>query len=195
MNRLRWKDCAIAFSAGLLLFEAGLLILHRNPYWQITPKGSVVPHRVYAWNSISHVISAMGLIAVLGSALYLLSRLFSAKWLYWTGVLAAIVLWCGMLGVTHTYVAHYGWDATTGITEFAISNTAAPIERENAVWEAIVRWQVEPELNGWLRAGSLKRTHGWLSIKVVRIAPLALPSIDCDCFNCCAEEDTATSRR
>ena len=195
MNRLRWKDCAIAFFAGLFLFEAGLLILHRNPYWQISPKGSVFPHRVYAWNGIGHVISAIGLIFVLGSALYLLSRLFSGKWLYWTGVIAAIVLWCGMLGITHTYAAHYRWNATTGITEFAISNTVASPERENAIWQAIVRWQVEPELNGWLRASSLKRTHGWLSIKVVRIAPLALPSLDCDCFSCCAEENTATSRR
>jgi hypothetical protein len=195
---LRSKGWLVVSLAGLLLFETGLLILHWNPYWRAEPGYStVLDHRANVWSGIAHLVSAIGLLFVFGSVVYLLSRVFSAKWLYWTGVVAAIGLWCGTLGVAHMYDAHYGWNAKTGITEFAISDPSLSQQPENALWQRVVRWQVESDLNGWLRAGAspLRRTHGWISIKVVRIVPIALPTLDCDCFNCCHEEDTATSGR
>lgn len=195
MNGLRSNKWAIRALVGLLSFWAGLLILHSNPYWGIVRTSNVVPHRVYAWNAIGHLISGVGLMLVLGSAASLLSRLFSTKWLYWTGVVAAIALWCGLLGIAHTYEAHYAWDARTGITDFSISKAAASQELENPAWQAIVRWQAEPELNGWLHASRSKRTHGWLSIRVVRIVPIAFPTLSCDCSNCCIEEGSAAPGR
>jgi hypothetical protein len=193
---LRSKGWFVVSLAGLFLFETGLLILHWNSYWRTEPGYSgVLDHRASTWSGIAHLVSAIGLLFVFGSVVFLLSRVFSAKWLYWTGVVAAIGLWCGTQGVAQMYAARYRWNAKAGITEFAISNPTLSQQPENVLWQRVVRWQVESDLNGRLRASGLRRTHGWVSIKVVRIVPIALPTLDCDCFNCCLEEDTATSGR
>lgn len=194
-DRLHSKKWLITSMTGLVLLEAGLFILHRNPYWRYEPgQPGILHHGVYAWNGIGHLVSAIGLLFLFGSVVYLLSLPFSKKWLYWTVVVAAVASWCGMLGIENTYAAHYGWDARIGITEFTISN-ARSRQLENPLWQAIVRWQVEPELEGWLRGSPLRHTHGWLSVNVVRIVPIAVATLDCDCSNCCVEEDSKASGR
>ena len=118
------------------------------------------------------------------------SRPFSTKtvWLYWFLIAIAVIVCWRLFGAYHTYAVDYAWDRRhDGVTKFEFYRSQPDwLSRE------VVRWQVEPELSKYLAAGPLRRTHGSISVRVVTIVPIAVATLDCDCFGCCAEEADRT---
>lgn len=178
--------------AGLVTFGAGLIVLRINPFWRPDPiLVGALDHRVYAWNGVSHLICAVGMLSTFGALINLASRPFSKKWLYWATVILAMAGLIASLGISKTYPLRWVWQGKAGVTEFTVFEKDT--KPANWVWQSIVRWQIEPELKGWLGSGSrartIKRSHGYLVIKVMRIVPIAaVTTLDCDCFGCCGED-------
>lgn len=183
----------VAFVAGVCLFLLGVSILGQNPYWRSETGDPRIDNRVYLWNGIAHLVSAIGLLSVSLGALLGLARAFKTKWLYWTAVLAGTIIWFIAFGLQHSYSARYRWDSRIGVIELTMERHPS-CKPWNRLWESVVRWQVEPELRMWLAGSPLRRTHGWVSIRVVRIVPIANVTLDCDCVGCCSEEDSASER-
>lgn len=171
-------------ATGALLFAAGLTILHLNPYWRIEPNsGGLIDRRVGPWMGIGHVVAALGLLCAVGSPaiamILLLARRFKRKSLYWTAAAALptciVVLWLAAPGASAQYNAVFHWDSAAGVTVFRI--TMPPPVLDNALWQRIVRWQVEPDLDGYLSGvGWLERTDGDVTVTVVRFVPIAIPT-------------------
>lgn len=142
-------------------------------------------HHVYLWNGIGHLISAAGLLSVFVGVLGLGSLAFQWKTMYWTIMTSAVIFWVAAFGIAQHQAIRYG--PQSDITDFTFSAS------DNRVSRAIIRWQIEPEMRGWWRGSPLKRSHGWISVTVVRIVPIAIPGLlDCYCSRCCMEEDAGT---
>jgi hypothetical protein len=176
---LKWLA---AIGGGIMLFAFGLAILHFNPYWRSEPDlPGVIDHRVYPWNGTGHFVSALGLLSIFATAAYTvtlaLSRQFITKWLYWSAValvICCVTAWLAMNGVLH-YNASFHWDSSAGVTAFKV--VLPPEEWPNPLWQQIVRWQIEPELNGYLGGGrTLERTDGEVEVTVLKIIPIATPT-------------------
>jgi hypothetical protein len=171
---LRSMKWLIALLTGALLFAVGIYVLRLNPYWKADPRfPGPLDHRVYAWNGVGHVISAVGLLGVFASLIFLPSRLFKTKWLYWAGALCGAAMWFAALGPTSTYDTQFTWNAQTGLTDFTVLSPSR--KAESRLWQAVVRWQIEPELRGYLNGSGWKQMKGDLRVKVARIVPIALP--------------------
>lgn len=191
---LRSSKWFVGLLAGLLLFQLGLLVLHHNPFWRNEPgQPGMLDHRVYALNAVGHLTAGAGLLCLFASVLVGISRVSSRKRLYWVVVVAGIGVWCALFGIKGDYDVRWGWGARTGITELTVYSSQKP---QNRLWQKVVLWQVEPDLANWLRTGAqFRRTHGWISVKIVRIVPIAFPTLDCDCRDCCKEDDKPNSGR
>lgn len=183
-TRLRSNIWAVLLIASVLQFVAGTLLLRHNPYWHVG-HGGALDGRVYVWNAVGHLAAALGLVSVFLGLVILVSRLFRQKWSYWIAMAAAIGIWFAVFGVENSYTGQYKWDAAAGVTQFYFSPSSRP---HNLLWQSIVRWQVEPELSGWLGASPLKQTHGLLQIRVISVVPIAFPTLSCECRGCCVEE-------
>ncbi len=190
MSRVVLNKGAITAVAGLITFGAGLLVLRFNPFWRSEPGfPGYLDHHVYAWSGIGHLICALGLFCTFGALIYLVSRAFSTQWPYWITVALGIVAITPTTGLSKTYSMRWDWDANRGVTQLRVVD--AEEGPANRVWQSVVRWQVEPELKGWLGSSEnkLRQTHGYLVIRVVRFVPVAGPTtLDCDCFGCCRED-------
>lgn len=187
-NGCRRNTWLVALLAGLFLFTLGLLVLRHNPYWRNEIGEPGIDHRVYAWSGIGRLFNAIGLLSMSLSPVLGLARAFKTKWLYWAAVVACLTVWWVGFGLQQTWNIHYGWDTRSGVTEFTFVPYRSE-KQQTRLWQFVVRLQVEPELNMWLAGSSLRRTHGWLSVRVLRIVPIAIPTLDCDCHNCCVEQD------
>ncbi|MFZ1917715.1 MAG: hypothetical protein WAU58_09095 [Terriglobales bacterium] len=170
-------------ATGALLFAAGLTILHLNPYWRIEPNSAVIDHRAGQWMAVGHMVAALGLLCLVGSpaiaVVLLLARRFKRKWLYWSAAVALptcmVVLWLAGSGTSADYNAVFHWDSAAGVTAFRV--TMSPPAFDNPLWQRIMRWQVEPDLDGYLSgAGWLQRTDGDVVVTVVRFVPIAFPT-------------------
>ena len=181
-GRQRVPKLLAAAGGGIILFVFGLAILHLNPYWR--PERDLpgfIDHRVHLWNLIGHFVSALGLLCVFATAVYtvmlVLSRQFTTKWPYWAAaafVICCVTAWLATNGVLH-YNASFHWDSGAGVTAFRV--VLPPQEWPNPLWQEIVRWQIEPELNGYLSGGrTLERTDGEVAVTVLKIIPIATPA-------------------
>ncbi len=193
INAPRTKKSAATAVAGLFVFRAGLAVLRFNPFWRHEPaRGGALDHHVYAWVAVGHLICAVGLLSAFGALIYLVSTLFTTKWLYAPTVVFAAAVLITSLGVSRTYSLRWVWEANAGVTEITVFEMES--QPANWIWQTIVRWQIEPDLNGWLSvpgsiANAMKRSHGYLEIRVMRIVPVVGPTtLDCDCFGCCRED-------
>ena len=181
-GRQRVPKWLAAIGGGIILFAFGLAILHLNLYWR--PElglPGVIDHRVHLWNAIGHFVSALGLLLIFATAAstatLALSRRFATKWLYWTAVvfvICCVTAWLATNGVLH-YNASFHWDSSAGVTAFKV--VLPPQEWPNPLWQEIVRWQIEPELNGCLSGGStLEHADGEVAVTVLKIIPIATPT-------------------
>lgn len=182
-RRQRVPKWLAAIAGGIILFGFGLAILHLNPYWRAEPNlPGVVDHHVYLWNGVGHFVSAAGLLCLSATVAYrlvlALSRRFTITWLYWTTVafvLCCVAAWLATNGVSANYNASFHWDSREGVTAFKV--VLPPQKQPNPIWQEIVRWQIEAELNGYFRGGrTLERTDGEVLVTVVRIIPIAIPT-------------------
>lgn len=181
-GRQRVPKWLVVIAGGIVLFISGVGILHLNPFWRSEPEMSgVIDHHVYLWNALGHLVSALGLLCVVATAAYkvtlLLSHQFTTKWLYWAAIAficVGLTAWLVVNGVGH-YNATFHWESSKGVTWFRV--VLPPHEWPNPVWEQIVRWQIEPELDGYLTGGgNLNRTDGEVEVTVMRIVPIAIPT-------------------
>jgi len=181
-GRQRVPKWLAAIAGGIVLFVSGVAILHLNPFWRSEPDlPGVIDHHVHLWNALGHFVSALGILCIFATAAYTvtlaLSRQFTTKWLYW-GAVALVVFsvtaWFATNGVRH-YNASFHWDSRAGVTAFKV--VVPPQEWPNPVWQKIVRWQIEPELNGYLSGGHmLERTDGEVDVMVLKVIPIAVPT-------------------
>jgi hypothetical protein len=191
-GRLTHPKLLMVTVVGPPLFALGLLILGVNSYWRST-SGGVIDQRVYAWNGLGHVVCSLGLLVTFCAVLAFASTPIRNKKIFWIVTVAALGAWCAFLGVTKSYRARYTWDEQRGITELTLvaDETTAPSRYDKVLGRTFVGWQIKSELHRWLAAGYLHRTHGAITVRVTRIVPMVLlpPTLDCDCFGCCVEED------
>lgn len=97
-------------------------------------------------------------------------------------VVCVLALWLSLTGISARYIARFHWESKGGVTEFtvaveqnAISGTRQ--EAANLLWQTIVRWQIEPDLDGYLGTGQkLLRTDGDTTVTVVKVVPIAVPA-------------------
>jgi hypothetical protein len=178
--------------AGLILFAIGVILLHLNPYWRNDPDlPMVIDKRVHLWSGVGHLVCAVGIVGGLGGAAFILLSAVAprhrARWSYWAFVVlcgSAFSAWLAVCGTYVQYNATFHWDSVHGITSFGVDMEEGRHFWEswrdtspNPLWQAMVRWQVEPDLDGYLRIGKrLRRTDGDISINVVRIIPIAVPT-------------------
>jgi hypothetical protein len=174
----------VAIAGGMILFASGLATLYLNPYWrsELSQPG-VIDHRVHLWNGIGHFLSALGLlciiVAVACTFMLVLAHQFTGEWLYWVVMpfaICCVTAWLVMHGAVD-YTASFHWDSSGGVTAFKV--VLPPQEWPNPLWEEIVRWQIEPELSGYLRGGggsNLERTDGEVAVTVLKTIPIAIPT-------------------
>jgi hypothetical protein len=171
----KWNRFFIALIVSAICFALGLTILHLNPYWRSEPEEpGTLHHKVYAWNAFGHLLCALGMSSLLTEIASWLSRAFKAKWLYWSGIACCMTLWIAKGGFAEDYQAQFAWDKSTGLIEFRVQPQHG--QTENALWQTIVRLQVQHELNGYLGASDLWRAEGKTSVTVLRIVPIAVPT-------------------
>jgi hypothetical protein len=165
----------VSLIAGTICFAVGLSVLHLNPYWRPEPgEPGTLHHRVYAWNALGHLLCALGMLCFFAVIVFWSSRAFRTKWLYRTVIGCAIGLWIAKAGFSVEYGAKFAWSNTDGITEFKVQNKRA--ENVNFVWQEIVRLQIQDELNGYLGTSDLSKAEGHISVTVLRIVPIAVPT-------------------
>lgn len=162
---------------GAVLFALGLTILRWNPYWRLEPNTSgFIDHHVYRWNGIGHLVAALGLSWIIASAVYVLLRQLFRPRLAVALILIASTEWLTLTGVSEQYVASFHWDERAGITNFRVTSHGQG--RLNPLWWEIIRWQIEPELDGYMRGGNtLERADGEVDVTVVNIVPIATTAI------------------
>lgn len=173
---LNWRNPPIAVLSGVACFASGLLILRFNPYWKLEPGDTgALHHRVYAWNGVGHLLCAIGLISLAAIVLFCLSRAFRTKWPYWVSVGCGMVLFTATLGsFADEYQAKFVWDREAGLTKFRVQDRDGG--SQNDLWQSFVRWQVQDELNGYLKTSDLLQADGSVSVTVLRIIPVAVPT-------------------
>jgi len=172
-------NSVVVLAAGIALFAVGLTVLHLNPYWRLEPHSTgAIDHRAFLCSGIGHLIAGIGLLIGTGGAtvaiVLLLGRLLKPKRLYWSIVILAACLalaWLGASGLSSYYRASFHWGSTAGATVLKISTSDRDFS--NPIWQRIVAWQIEPDLNGYCSlGGTLDSTDGDVTITVVRIVPM-----------------------
>lgn len=172
----------VAIVFGVFVYAAGVLILYLNPYWHFASNTDfVIDRRAYWWSGIGHLVSGAGLLCIVAGALValcvVLGHGITSRWLYCSvlGLSVSILAgWLVMSGLSEEYDASFHWESGIGVTAFTVIR---PHNRANPLWQRIVRSQIEPDLNGYLRiGGTLERTDGDVSVTVTRIVPIATPT-------------------
>lgn len=172
-------NSVVVFAAGIALFIVGLIVLHLNPYWLLEPHSTgAIDHHAFLCSAIGHLIAGFGLMCAAGGAIAAtilgIGRLRRPKKLYWGIVTLAMCLavgWRLMNGLSADYRASFHWGSGAGATVFKI--TTFDRDFPNRLWQTVVGWQIEPDLNGYCSlGGTLESTDGTVTITVVRIVPI-----------------------
>lgn len=171
-------NSVVVFAAGVAVFAVGLTVLHLNPYWRLEPNSTgAIDHRALLCSGIGHLIVGVGLLCVIGGAtVAIVQRLGSVlrpKKVYWSIVILAAFLtlaWLLTSGFLEYYRASFHWESATGTTVLNI--TSSDHDFSNPLWQRIVGWQIEPDIDGYCRIGAmLDSTDGAVTITVIRIVP------------------------
>jgi hypothetical protein len=172
-------NSVVVLAAGVAVFAVGVAVLHLNPYWHLEPHSTgAIDHRALLCSEIGHLITGVGLLCGTGGAtvamVLLLGSLLRPKKLYWSIVILATCLtlaWLLTSGLSAYYRASFHWGSAAGAT--VLSLTTSDRDFPNPLWRTIVRWQIEPDLNGYCSlGGTLDSTDGAVTITVVRIVPI-----------------------
>ena len=174
-------NSVVVLAAGVAVFGVGLTILRINPYWRLEPHSTgAIDHRALLCSGIGHLIVGVGLLCGVGGATVaivpLLGSVLRPKKLYWSMVILAACLtlaWLLTSGFSEYYRASFHWASTTGATVLNI--TSSDRDFSNPLWQRIVGWQIEPDLEGYCSlGGTLESTDGAVTITVIRIVPVVM---------------------
>lgn len=174
INSSGGRKALISVASSIACFGLGILVLRLNPYWRIEPgEPGTLHHRVYAWNGVGHLLCGIGLFSLAVIILFCISCAFRTKWPYWVLVGCGIVVCTATLGsFAQAYQTEFVWDREAGLSRFRIQDCG----NQTYLWQALVRWQVQDELRGYLKASDLIQADGRVSITVLRIIPVAVPT-------------------
>jgi hypothetical protein len=175
-----------SFQAGGVMFALGLVLLYLNPFWHLD-EGGFLDWRVHWWNTGCQILVGAGcLIAALALVLaiaVILSRISSQQpWPYFLVAvgLICVVAWAGAEGFIRDFDAHFEWNAADGFTVFRLQDwdpaaeNSRGVDTSNAL-QSLVAMQIQPVLRGYFKLNDWQKMNGDISVKVVRIVPLAWP--------------------
>jgi hypothetical protein len=171
--------------AGALLFAAGLVLLHLNPFWHFD-EGGFLDHRVHWWNGAGEILIGAGLLiealALLGSAALVVSRIAHRRsWPYAVALLLVVcaVVWVSPTGFVRNLDAHFEWTSSEGFTTFHLQgwdeSGGVWHSAGRLVWRSIIEAQIQPLLRSYFKLNDWQRMNGDIGIRVVRIIPIAWP--------------------
>jgi hypothetical protein len=171
--------------SAVMLFLAGLVLLHLNPFWHFDESG-FLDWRVHWWNIAAQVLMAAGLfggaIASIALAAEIVSRMANRR--RWPYVVAALlvccaVVWISLGGFTRTVEAHFEWNIADGFEVFSLQtwddSTGAWRDAESPLWKLAVKSEIQPLLLAYFKLNDWQKMNGSVSVKVVRILPMAWP--------------------
>lgn len=171
--------------AGALLFVAGLVVLHLNPFWHFD-EGGFLDWRLHWWNAAGEILISAGVLieslALVGLAAVIVSRLaYRRAWPYMVATLlvCCAVLWVSSAGFIRALNAHFEWNAADGFSVFRLQawDEGAGIWRPigSPLWQSTVGVQIQPLLQGYFKLNDWQKMNGDIGIKVVGIVPIAWP--------------------
>jgi len=171
--------------SAVMLFLAGLVLLHLNPFWHFDESG-FLDWRVHWWNIAAQVLMAAGLfggaIASIALAAEIVSRMANRR--RWPYVVAALlvccaVVWISLGGFTRTVEAHFEWNIADGFEVFSLQtwddSAGAWRDAESPLWKLAVKSEIQPLLLAYFKLNDWQKMNGSVSVKVVRILPMAWP--------------------
>jgi hypothetical protein len=171
--------------SAVMLFLAGLVLLHLNPFWHFDESG-FLDWRVHWWNIAAQVLMATGLfggaIASIALAAEIVSRMANRR--RWPYVVAALlvccaVVWISLGGFTRAVDAHFEWNIADGFEVFSLQtwddSAGAWRDAESPLWKLAVKSEIQPLLLAYFKLNDWQKMNGSVSVKVVRILPMAWP--------------------
>jgi hypothetical protein len=183
IRRTTWAVTGL--EAGALLFVAGLVVLYINPFWHFD-EGGFLDWRVHWWNTAGEILIAAGLsieaLALIGLGAVIVSRFANRRsWPYLVAALLVVctAVWISPSGFTRNLDAHFEWNLADGFSVFRLQawDEAAVAWRPvgSPVWHSTIGIQIQPLLRGYFKLNDWQKMNGDISIKVVRIIPIAWP--------------------
>ncbi len=171
--------------SAVMLFLAGLVLLHLNPFWHFDESG-LLDWRVHWWNVAAQVLMAAGLFAGALAAIALVAMLVSrmANRRAWPYLVAALlvgcaVVWVSLAGFTRTVDAHFEWNIADDFEVFRLQtwddSAGAWREADSPLWKLAVKSEIQPLLLAYFKLNDWQKMNGSVSVKVVRILPVAWP--------------------
>jgi hypothetical protein len=171
--------------SAVMLFLAGLFLLHLNPFWHFDESG-LLDWRVHWWNVAAQVLMAAGLFAGALAAIALVAMLVSrmANRRAWPYLVVALlvgcaVVWVSLAGFTRTVDAHFEWNIADGFEVFRLQtwddSAGAWREADSPLWKLAVKSEIQPLLLAYFKLNDWQKMNGSVSVKVVRILPVAWP--------------------
>lgn len=163
----------IGFVLGCTLFSLGIVLLRHNPIW---PRGPFIPTSYFLWNAFAHLVCTIGLLCGFLSLLNGISMMTVHKKLFWCGIAAIWITVLATGGTGHNRTASFTWNEREGFTHFRVPG----VQR---YFSTLVRWQVEPELDHYLRMAHAESTDGEFMIRVGSVVPMASTDLN-ECWSC-----------
>jgi hypothetical protein len=168
-----------------MLFLAGLVLLHLNPFWHFDETG-FLDWRVHWWNAAADALMAAGLmggtLAAIALVAAIVSRLANRRpWPYVVAILlvCGVVVWGISEGLTRTVEAYFEWNVADGFEVFRLQvwDDAAGSWQEagSPLWKRAVGAEIQPLLLGYFKLNDWQKMNGSIGVKVVRIIPMAWP--------------------
>ncbi len=183
IRRTTWT--LYGLEAGAVLFVAGLVVLYLNPFWHFDD-GGFLDWRLRWWNIAGEVLIAAGFLiealALVGLAAAVVSRFAGRRaWPYVVAGLLVVctVVWISPAGFTRDLDAHFEWNLADGFNVFRLQawDEAAGVWRPvgSQAWQSTIGIQIQPLLRSYFKLNDFQKMNGDISLKVVRIIPIAWP--------------------
>lgn len=182
-RRTSWMVTGL--ESAVMVFLAGLVLLHLNPFWHSDESG-FLDWRVQWWNIAAQVLMGAGLFGGASASIALAAEVVSRmanrrRWPYAVAALmvGSAVVWTSNEGFTRTVDAHFEWNIADGFEVFRLltwdDSTGAWREAEPPFWKLAVKSEIQPLLLAYFKLNDWQKMNGSVGVKVVRILPMAWP--------------------
>ena len=166
--------------SAVMLFLAGLVLLHLNPFWHFDESG-FLDWRVHWWNIAAQVLMAAGLfggaLASTALAAGIVSQMANRR--RWPYVVAALMVgcaavWISLGGFTRTVDAHFEWNIADGFEVFHLQTwdnaAGAWREAEAPLWKLAVKSEIQPLLLAYFKLNDWQRYYAFEEMADVYLA-------------------------